>query len=98
MSETPHKQTSIGGIWFSQKRQGMLLMTIEIDGKKEQFVAFKNDYKKGSQPDFKVFKNRSPSVARSTPPVQGNPAPTQVEETPAPAPAPSSPFAEDVPF
>ena len=52
------KQKAIGGIWYSSKRFGMLSMTIEIDGVKHQFVAFKNDFQKGDQPDFRIFKRK----------------------------------------
>lgn len=52
------KKKSVGGIWQKNSGKGLpyLSLTVEIDGVKHNFVAFKND--KGDnekRPDYSVF-------------------------------------------
>ena len=49
---------SIGGIWKKEKNGNEYLsISIEIDGKKINTVAFKNDYKEAgdNKPDFSIM-------------------------------------------
>lgn len=61
------KKKSIGGIWAKKSGNGnqYLSLSIEINGVKHNFVAFKND--KGDndkRPDYAVF----PRIEKSEPP------------------------------
>lgn len=54
------EQKSIGGLWISESKNGNKLMkgSIEIDGKKEYIIIFKNNYKKDRQPDYMIYKQQ----------------------------------------
>ena len=54
------EQKSIGGLWISESKNGNKLMkgNIEIDGKKEYIIIFKNNYKKDRQPDYMIYKQQ----------------------------------------
>ena len=52
------KQKDIGGVWIRQTSKGddMLSIQVEINGTKQNFVAFVNGYKtKSNQPDYKIY-------------------------------------------
>lgn len=52
------EKKNIGGIWEKTSKTGNRFMSgsIEIEGKKHQFVMFKNKYKNGeSHPDYVIF-------------------------------------------
>lgn len=53
-------QKSIGGLWIGESKNGTKLMkgNIEIDGKKEYIIIFKNNYKKDKQPDYMIYKQQ----------------------------------------
>lgn len=54
------EQKSIGGLWVTESKNGNKLMkgSIEIDGKKEYIIIFKNNYKKDKQPDYIIYKQQ----------------------------------------
>ena len=47
------KQENIGALWEARSKGGDDYMFGIIDGKK--IVVFKNNYKKGKEPDWKIF-------------------------------------------
>lgn len=51
------KRNSIGAMWKKDGKNGPFLTgSLEIDGKKISFIAFKNSYKeKDNHPDFKIY-------------------------------------------
>jgi len=51
------EQKPIGGLWISESKNGNKLMkgNIEINGKKEYIIIFKNNYKKDKQPDYMIY-------------------------------------------
>jgi len=51
------EKKDIGAIWIMKSRNGKnyLSMSIEIDGEKRQFVAFKNHKRKDTHPDYRIF-------------------------------------------
>lgn len=59
------EQKSIGGLWISESKNGNKLMkgSIEIDGKKEYIIIFKNNYKKDRQPDYMIYKQQQKEQA-----------------------------------
>lgn len=59
------EQKSIGGLWISESKNGNKLMkgSIEIDGKKEYIIIFKNNYKKDKQPDYMIYKQQQKEQA-----------------------------------
>ena len=53
-----NKDKSIGAMWLRTSKSGNKFMTgnIEIQGKKHQFVVFKNKYKQGeTHPDYVIL-------------------------------------------
>jgi len=58
MAEEVKKQSSVGGIWVKTTVKGdkYLSISIELDGKKHNFSAFKNDYKtEKKHPDYRIL-------------------------------------------
>ena len=55
------EQEDIGAIWIMKGRNGKeyLSISIEINGKKQSFVAFKNHKSKPQHPDFRVLPSKS---------------------------------------
>ena len=52
------KKGNIGGLWLKTSKSGNKFMSgsIEIEGKKHQFVVFKNTHKNGEKhPDYVIF-------------------------------------------
>jgi len=59
------KQQDIGALWIETGKNGEYLSgSITINGEKHEVVCFRNDHKKGKQPDYRVFprlKKQQPS-------------------------------------
>ena len=51
------KNKSIGALWLKEGKNGKFMSgSIEIEGRKHNFVVFKNSYKEqDKQPDYKIF-------------------------------------------
>ena len=57
------KQESIGAMWQGTTKKGdpFLSGKITVNGVEVEFIAFKNNFKEGKQPDFKIFPKSKPS-------------------------------------
>lgn len=55
-------KTAIGGLWIRDMKMGRKYLSgyIEKDGKRIDVVVFKNDFKKGKAPDYRIL----PAMAR----------------------------------
>lgn len=71
------QDNDVGAIWVMKSKKGRnyLSMSIEIDGKKHQFVAFKNKKAKPTHPDYRIY----PSKPREKKPEYEEPDPLQDE-------------------
>ena len=57
------KERSIGAIWVKEGKSGKYMsISLEINGVKQSFVAFKNDYKtEDKHPNYKIFPSKHQS-------------------------------------
>lgn len=49
------KKQSVGGAWIKTAKSGLEFISVSIGDKR--YVMYKNGYKKGNQPDYKIYED-----------------------------------------